>query len=130
MEQITKGQLITLHKLLKKLNLDAKEIKREIVSEFSGGRVTSSALLDQTEAGALIRSLAQTIPGDRQRKKIIKIAHLMGWRINGKIDMGRLNGWCTSYGHKHKPLNEYNPEELNSLVSQMEAVYRSFLRDL
>lgn len=58
------------------------------------------------------------------------MAHEMNWHIAGttKIDMKRLDGWCSRFSYKKKHLDSYTYKELPTLVSQFEKVYKSFLQ--
>lgn len=65
-----------------------------------------------------------------QRRKIISMFHKMGYQIDGKIDMGRLNNWCVSHGHLHKELMSYKGADLTKLVTQAENYYKSYISTL
>lgn len=103
---------------------------------FTSGRSGSSKDLTSDEANALIRHLKQLDPeevaAEKMRRKIISMAHEMGWRLPGttRADMQRIDSWCVKYGYLHKKLNQYLPAELPALVTQFEAVYKSFLKGI
>ncbi|MGE0931693.1 hypothetical protein [Peijinzhouia sedimentorum] len=65
-------------------------------------------------------------PGDRQRKKLISIAHQMNW----PNPVENVKAWAMKQKYK-KPLMLHDVSELNVLVTIMEErVYKSYLRDL
>lgn len=137
METVNKKQLATIHKLLYLLKIKDAEIKASIIMQFTGDREQSSARLYFHEAELLIDELKRRTggklrgdKGDKSRKLMIHYAHLMGWGINGKADIKRLDGWCKQFGYLHKGLNEYSADELPRLVYQFEMVYKSFLKGI
>lgn len=124
-----------LHTLLHSLGLSDQ--KRELVGTYTNGRTTGSAEMDDEEAGALIDHLeryAMTMEKSRKsntmRRKIIAMAHQLGWTAHGKIDMARVNAWCVKNGFGHKPLNAYSYEELPTLVSVFETMYKQVLEKI
>lgn len=125
-----------LHALLAQTGLKAH--KESLVLGYTNGRSESSRDLTAQEADALIRYLsAQAKPedaDDKMRKKMIHYARQMGWEIEvprgRKADIERLNNWCIHYGQYHKPLMEHDTAELTRLLSQFDAVYKSFLRGI
>lgn len=124
MKTINKDQLICLNTLVSKLHID-KEGKIEMVQGFSGGRATSSKDLFSDEAAAMIKHLKSVDPteksAEKMRKKIISMAHEMGWTsAPGKADMKRIDQWCTKFGYLKKHLDSYNYNELPKLVTQFE----------
>lgn len=133
MEKINKAQLIALNTLVSKLKI-SKQHKADMVEGFSGGRETSSAELFVPEAAAMISHLKSLDPeeaaADKMRKKIISLAHEMNWRIPGttRADMKRIDRWCRTFGYKKKSLDNYTYRELPTLVTQFEAVHKSYLK--
>ena len=131
MEPITKMQLSCIVALMAKLKLAAE--KETLVSSYSDGRATSRTDLSRQEATELIRYLKSLDPdevkAEKMRRKIISHAHEMAWHLPGtqQADMRRIDNWCQKYGYKKKKLNSYTFEELPSLVTQMDEVYRTFL---
>lgn len=123
-----------------------------IVASFTGGRETSCKKMKLSEINRAIDSLQQQYPqtssnkvakvhfdpkpGDNMRKKIIGMAHTMGWQIwdvkKGRFvaDMEHINDWCLKYGQFHKVLNAHTEEELVQLVNQFEKVDKSFWKSL
>lgn len=108
-----------------KLRID-KESKALIISGFTNHRATSSKDMFVEEATAMIKHLKELDPdeqaAEKMRKKIISLAHEMGWQVAGsqKADMKRIDGWCKKFGYKHKNLNNYTYKELPALVTQFE----------
>jgi hypothetical protein len=130
----TPTQLKAIHALFNKSGVKEKEDKAQVISFYTGGRTSSSREMSVKEAEALISHLKNTDPShqgaDRMRKKIISMAHEMGWKKpNGtKIDMEHVNQWCIKHGYLHKPLDEYTYEQLPTLVSQFEKAYKDFIK--
>jgi hypothetical protein len=138
-----------LHALLAQTDLMAN--KGLLVGSFTNGRSESSKDMNDYEAIGLITHLKglkskqdaslRKVEHDRanaMRKKIIALAHQMGWRkeivnnklliINYKVDMKHINEWCVKYGYLHKGLNSYTVGELPKLVTQFDNLYKSFLK--
>jgi len=109
-----------------------RDEKENIVKAFTGGRTTSVRDLKFNEASALIAHLRSMEVTDRRsdkmRNKILSFAHEMNWTIKGKVDMERINNWCMKFGYLHKKLDDYRYEELPTLVSQFEEVYKGYLK--
>jgi hypothetical protein len=62
------------------------------------------------------------------RRKVIALFARMDYVKNGKADMKRINQWCCTSGMYHKVLNQHNAFELTQLVSQVEKVFRSWMK--
>lgn len=110
--------------------------KENIIATFTDGRTTSTKEMTDREAREMIQYLMKHNPRagaeDKMRKKVLSMAHEMGWRVVGteKISMARVNQWCITYGYLHKPLDQYSYDELPKLISQFESVYAKFLKGL
>jgi len=126
-----------LYALLNVCGLD-KDDKRDLVIQYSNGRVESSAGLNFYECQSLIdylQAVADVLnnnkeneafkKADKQRKKVLSICHDLGWETpGGKIDWSRLNAWLLKYGYLHKELNKYTLAELPALVTQFEQLQK------
>ena len=142
----TPEQSRNLHRLIRKLNID-KEVKEELVYEYSEGRTSSSTGLKIYEADKLIEHLKKLereldlktqankvsglpsydTPENKQRRKIFAICHEMRWTYTeGKVDKKRLNEWMLKYSYLHKPLNKYELLELPKLITQFEELLKHF----
>ena len=130
-KSITPAQLICLNTLISKRGID-KDTKAMMVAGFSANRCVSSKELTFNEATDMIKHLQTLQPhqaqAEKMRNKIIYYAHEMNWRKNGKADMPRIDEWCKKFGYLHKALDQYEYNELPKLVSQIEIVYKSYLR--
>lgn len=114
-----------------RLRLDAAA-RCQLALRFSGGRTGRTSELWYEEAQDLIRWLEAQLPdlkarghrtADRQRKKILSIAHQLGWEVaGGRVDMQRLERWLVKYGCHHKGLNHLSNDELAGTITQMEQV--------
>lgn len=110
--------------------------RHAICWDFSKERTESSKELTNTEMLSIIEALEKGFSEldrcDVMRKKIISMAHEMGWKLfvpgnlKSKADINKINNWCEKYGMYHKKLNAHNYKELISLVSQFEKFYETF----
>jgi hypothetical protein len=133
MKEISTAQVSCIMAMINKLKLKAQ--KEHIIMGATDGRTTSTRELTSDEANALIKYLKSQDPdeigAEKMRRKIISMAHEMGWKLpNSKADMERVDNWCVKYGFLHKKLNQYLYNELPKLVTQFESVYQSFLKTL
>ena len=78
--------------------------------------------------------LVKGTPEAKMANKVKYYARQMMWtkQVADKevVDFDRLDAWLTSKGKYHKKLNAHTHDELVELVSQMELVYKSFLKDI
>lgn len=128
---ITTKQNSVLHGFLNSHGL--MEQKESLVFAFTNGRSRSSKDLTFNEAGDLIAHLKNIDSGHKMRRKIIKLAHEMGWKLAGssQIDMAAIDAWCVKYGFGKKRLNDYTAKELPKLVTQFEnGPYKHYLQNL
>lgn len=132
---MTPAQNKMLHTLLHSTGMS--DHKPELVRAYTSGRTASSAEMDEREAGGLIDHLERHVmqmeksrKSNTMRRKIIAMAHQLGWTAEGKIDMTRVNAWCVKNGFGHKPLNAYSYEELPKLVSVFETMYKQVLEKI
>jgi|SRR5690242_8328909 len=129
-----------LHALLNQTGLTAQ--KKSLVFGFTNGRSDSSRDLTDAEAqslvnylrqqpGAVVLRQAQDDSANKQRRKIVSMAHELGWHnlVQGKwkVDMRGLNNWCVQHSYLKKELNQYTAGELPRLVSQFESMYKKYL---
>lgn len=129
---ITQGQIKLIKTLQRQLNIP-DEVYRELLHNGTSGRTTRTTELQQQEAAALITALQAESTKDKDaadvmRKKIISMAHRLGWKQQGteRADMQRIDNWCQTSGYLHKPLNSYSYAELPKLVSQFTQMYLSY----
>jgi hypothetical protein len=73
MLKATKAQISKFHVLLNQLGIT--EQKAGLVSEFSGGRVTSTKDLSMMEASNLLKYLSKYDPLNGMRNKIFSLAY-------------------------------------------------------
>ena len=120
--------LLTRHKLQGR--------RHAICWHYSKGRTESSKELINAEVLQIINDLEDKFKefdsADKMRKKIISMAHEMGWQLPAsglrpKADMQRIDAWTAKYGYLHKALNSYEYTELPVLVTQFESFYKSYL---
>lgn len=112
-----------------------RDEKESIVNAFTGGRTTSTKVMSDKEAVALIAHLqsldTDVASAEKMRNKILYYGHEMNWRLPGteRIDMQRVNNWCIKFGYLKKPLDAHTQKELPQLLSQFEQVYKSYLKN-
>ena len=136
---LTKQQLTTIGTICSNLKI-AGDDKEAMVSGFTAGREVSSKYMTFDEAKAMIAHLLKLQgvhqipkPGDAMRNKIFYYCHEIGWtkasKKTGKkvADGKRFDEWAVKFSYLKKKLNQYSYAELPKLVSQFEAVYKSFL---
>jgi hypothetical protein len=114
-----------------------------MVTGFSDGRETSSKNLYYNEANSMISHLLQLQTAATKNKpdlsakmkgKIFATCHDMGWTKTSKktglkvADVERFDAWAVEKSYLKKKLNSYKYNELPKLVSQFNAVYKSFLK--
>lgn len=123
-----------LHAIIGKLGL-SKEVKEDLVYEYTGGRSSSSKDMDMQECQALINYLnvlargadQHTDRANRMRRKIIAICHEMGWKLEtGAINMKKVNDFCIQHSTLKKDLNSHTVQELPKLVTQFEQLLKKF----
>lgn len=106
-------------------------MENELSLEYSKGKTKNLSELTHEETQALISFLTggvEKTPKERMVGKILSMAHEMRWELpNGKIDMDRLNAWCIKYNPHKKPLNDFTEEELPTVVSVFERMYKGYL---
>jgi len=133
-----------LHALLNRLGL--MDDKPLLVEQLTGGRTMHSHELSDREARELIARLEHLAGNEqrtriqRQRRRILSICHQLGWyerdeqdniKLYGgkpRLDMARINRFCTERGHGHKPLNSYRSKELRKLIYQFEQVLKTDIK--
>lgn len=131
---MTTAQNKTVHALFHSTGL--MHHKKTIVGGISFGRTESCKELTVEEASHLIEYLKaqekDNAQAQKMRRKIISMAHQLHWHLPGtqKIDMERVNNWCTQYGYGHKKLNDYTYPELPKLVTQFKNVFSGILSNL
>lgn len=136
----TRQQNARLHWLLGEMNAD-KELKQSLIYQFTNGETTHSSEMSYQECDALILHLQKTTQQspDSMRKKILALCHQMNWYQrdpqgnlilkNGKpmLSYAKINNFCQKYGHAHKPFNRYTRQELPTLVTQFQNLFKSSL---
>lgn len=110
--------------------------KEDLVWSFSSERTVHLSELDQKETEEIVkylRGLTGQIdnPSDKMRRKILSFAHELHWELpDGRVDMSRLNNWLLKYSPSKKPLDVLSSSELVVVVSQLESVYKDFLKGI
>ncbi|WP_338764084.1 hypothetical protein WAF17_21015 [Bernardetia sp. ABR2-2B] len=136
MKTATPKQIQKFHALLNELGL--MQHKKDLVSEFSEGKATSSKQLTMEQMKLAIEHLegmkeqsVATKPKrdtslDRQRKKIIAFCREMDMEVEVRgemvADMHNIYKFILKIGYLKKDLNDYNSEEMPKLVTQIKIV--------
>lgn len=108
--------------------------KADIADSFSEGRTLHLSDLTHDETVELVAYLRKLTgqsanPSDKMSRKILSIAHELDWeQIDGRVDMERLNNWLVKSTAQKKPLDKLSHSELTQVVSQIEIVYKKFLK--
>lgn len=134
----TPEQQKCINTLISKQGLTAS--RKDIIAGASDGRTESVRELHFDEARDLIKYLKDNDPrelaADVMRKKIFAMAYEYKGLPRSAPDEDKkkvqasLKRWLLQYGYLHKPLNNYNYEELPKLVSQFQQVLKSLLIEL
>lgn len=125
---ISKAQIQAIMIHVRRKGLD----KDELVYGASSGRTTSLRQLTMIEAKGLLSILLESDPANNMRKKIYSMAHEMRWVKSsdpGKVDKQKLDAIVLKYGYLHKKLMSYSYEELPKLVTQVENMLKSYLKE-
>ena len=134
---MAKSKYSDFHAICKQHGLNYKDK----VFEFTEGRTESLSSLSDTEYAELLKrmqSLNRTgsgnfkiKPGDKQRKKIIRLALTMHWGGGDmKTALGEIDEWCKKQKFKKGFMN-HTPAEYDLLVAIFEQkVYGDYFRDL
>ena len=138
MQQIhSKAVFLRMIKLLNDVNEYGR--RHDYAWRHSDKRTESTKDLFDEEMLAVIKEIEEEFavvdPGaaeraacDKMRKKILSKAHDMKWELKGgKIDMARVEQWCTEQGPYKKAFNKHNAKELAILVSVFTNVYKHFM---
>lgn len=109
----------------------------EVIAGMTQGRTHSLKALSPHEYRELCNYMNQLVAQkqventnveDKMRKKLISLLCNMGYTIDTRPDMLRIQLWVQQYGHvKGKRLNDYTRQELPKLISQAEIMYAKFL---
>ncbi len=133
---ISKQQLVCINTIISKRNI-AKEDKEVMVQGFSAGRATSSKDLTFDEAAEMIKHLKDNDPHkdsiEKMKGKMMYYAREMGWyKINGKgkqvCDVQAIDNWCMKFGSVKRKLDSYTFEELPTILTQFQFVYKDYLK--
>lgn len=137
MKKATAKQIQKFHALLNELNL--MEHKKDIVSEFTKGKQTSTKEMTMEQMIQAIEHLeanknAKTVSTkpkrdsslDRQRKKIIGFCREMGMEVEVRgetvADMSSIYKFIVKVGYLKKDLNDYTAQEMPILVTVIEKI--------
>lgn len=109
----------------------------ELIYQFTQGTYSSIKELNPHDYKELINWLnalynaenAKALVAEtKQKRKIIALFAQMGYTINGKADYFRIDEWCSKYGPIKQRLNYHKGKDLNTLVTQAEKAYQSFIK--
>jgi hypothetical protein len=129
-----KNQIIAINTALSKKGL--MDEKRNIISNATNGRTTSSRDLFFDEAHSLLQFLNTDTDttqekADKMVRKLFAMCYDLGWikekpvvgkggKIEMKKDYSTLYEWVEKYGYLKKELRKYSYEELPKLLTQFQ----------
>lgn len=147
-----------INKIAPKLRLTAAEYKCRLAQVAAKRDNGSLANLSSVEAAEVLKQInadaaelkldlgydkKQSVPKkgynpqfDRERaeykmaNKVKYYARQMGWEIEGKLDVARLDAWCEKSGKFKKELKKHDYKELCELVTQIEKVNQSLINSI
>lgn len=112
--------------------------REDLILSFTAGKKKSLSELSATEYRELLLNLNRSYPTkkhpwheskeNKMRRKVIALFARMDYVKGSRADMARINQWCCVSGMYHKPLNKHNTFELTQLVSQVEKVFKSWMK--
>lgn len=130
------AQYFAIEKKLKNQGFDFE--RDELIAQFTSGKKSGLKELTATQYREFLVFLNlrfSSAPVQKpsegvmqvQRRKIIALFRKMGYEKDFKADMPRIYSWVIKFGHLHKSMNDHTADELPSLVTQAEAVYKSYI---
>ena len=129
MEDISKGQLICIKVLVKKLNIQDVDA---LILGYSNMRTAHVSELNIAEGIEVIKHLKSLDPDEAATDKMRKKIYGIGYGYHGlsknatkgeKLESRkRTEAWVLQYGGKKKKLDSYTVKELATLVSVYEKV--------
>ena len=128
--QITKDKIKTIQGLFRQTNLVSQKVN--ILASFG---VEHTNDLTASDGQKLITYLRSQLPNTHEsannmRRKILAMAHKLRWEHeDGSVNMTSVNNWCTKRSYLKKELNQYTYDELPKLVSEFQAMYKSYIRN-
>ena len=128
--KIKNWQIQRIHALLPKTVKNDKELKAELIAQYTGNPSRCSTTdLNVHQATSLIgflsnKKLEESEAANKMRRKILSICHEMDWHVEGdQLDWNRITAFNVKYGPGKKAhLNSYSNSELRILVTQYEKV--------
>lgn len=115
------------------------ETREDYIRKFTAGKKNGLSQLSAWEYKELIKWLKSVFqnneakvaadkyntPENKMRRKIISLLkHKMNYT------MADIDKWCMKYSAQHKTLQQHTLDELPTLVTQAENLYKSFLKGI
>lgn len=132
---ITRQQKTLFYTLIS--NNGLREMKDDLVLQYSEGRTSHVSELSQSEFQALIKTLQSSDPTVRMRRKLFAIAYSLGWLVKDadeaerKVNTAALNLFFKHKGVVKKEVGKMNRAELARAISQLEKIReKDVLNDL
>lgn len=135
-------QIIRLNALLGQLNIT--DMKRDLITQATGGRTDRTKLMTGYEIEALIVHLSEKLPetgfraANKKRRRVLSLCHQLPEHLgfthwdetkqSRTVDMDRLNNWLLERGKYKKKLNHHAPLELSSVIVQFENMLKGYLK--
>lgn len=119
------------------------DMKANIIDQYTNGRTARLSQMQPAEYQAMINDLNKKVPrvqrsiggeiANTMRKKIIALCRSMGMEraVGGEVkaDMTAIYTFVARRTKAGKPLNEYTEAELPKLVSQIEQIYKDYIKN-
>ncbi len=111
----------------------------ELIYQFTNGRTSSIKELTAHDYRELINWMYSIynvenekalVSEAKQKRKIIALFCQMGYTNGDKPDYQRIDDWCAKSGPIKQRLNYHKGKDLNTLVTQAEKVYQSFIKSV
>ncbi len=133
----TNEQKKLIHRLKRQLCLD-EDTYRNLISQYSGGRTDTSALLNKDEARRLISNLidpeGKHVKDEKRKYNLVCRIYRTSCEISGlnapydvddpierQMNIAKLNRWLRQYGRCKKPISQQSYEELKQTYRQIVA---------
>lgn len=104
--------------------------KEELVQRHSTTSAKRVSMMTHDDAAALLRSLLeQDDQMNRMRRKVIAMAHQMGWKNpdgSDKADYRRIDRWMLTY--RLRTMNMMDFEQLTDAVTQFEEMFKAEIK--
>ena len=130
---VSRAQIQMIHRLKGLYKWD-EETYRHIISEFSGGRTTTSKELTRHEATKLIERFLKNLEEGAARE-IVRVIYALSFEIGFlnkgygssspeevEMNKAKINSWVLTHGTVKKPITQMTLEELELTMRQLQKI--------